>query len=124
MPAHSPHSCTPPAGSTICMLCVLLSCLGAWAGDENLPDPTRPEGFSHRATGVSGAPVTLPQLSSVLIGDDRKLAVIDGRVMAEGDVENGVRVRRISSDRVVVALEGDAQVTLLLDRTEIHKEVR
>ncbi len=97
--------------------------LGAEADSGTLKDPTRPEGLAEPVTGRS-ANVVLPTLNSVLIGDDRKLAVIDGRIMAEGDVSNGVLVRRISADRVVVTLNNSPQVTLLLDAVGIHKEAR
>lgn len=103
---------------------VLLLSAGAWSDDGKLADPTRPEGLPQRAAVASGGKAVLPKLSSVLIGDHRRLAVIDGRLMAEGDSEGGVRVRRISNDRVVVDLGDDAHVTLLLDRAGIHKEVR
>lgn len=99
--------------------------LGVRAEGRNLEDPTRPEGYNRPVTGASGKQLALlPRLSSVLIGDDRRLAVIDGRVMAEGDVSNGIRVRRINSDRVVVMLDDRTPVTLLLDAVAVHKEER
>ncbi len=102
----------------------LLLSLVTWADSGNLRDPTRPEGLARPVSGVSGKTVSLPKLSSVLIGNDRRLAVIDGHVMAEGDVSNGLRVRRINSDNVLVTLDDLSSVTLLLDKVGIHKEVR
>ncbi len=105
--------------------CALLLSLGTWADNRTLRDPTRPDGFAQSLTGVSGKTmVSLPRLSSVLIGDERRLAVIDGRVMAVGDVSNGIRVRSINRDRVVVTMDSRTPVTLLLDTVGIHKEVR
>ena len=104
---------------------MLLLSLQVLAGGEKLRDPTRPERFAEPVSGFVGKKkVTLPRLSSVLIGDDRRLAVIDGELMAEGDVSNGLRVQRIISDRVVVTLDNSASVTLMLDTLGIHKEVR
>ncbi len=103
----------------------LLLSLVAEADSGKLRDPTRPEVFSQSARNdPDKTTASLPRLSSVLIGGDRRLAVIDGRVMAEGDVNNGVRVRRITSGRVVVTLDDRTPVTLLLDTAGIHKEVR
>ncbi|MCZ6643686.1 MAG: hypothetical protein O7F71_19090 [Gammaproteobacteria bacterium] len=105
-------------------LACLLS-LGVRADRDKLEDPTRPEGFTRPVSSVTEKKTRLlPRLSSVLIGDDRRLAVIDGRVMAEGDVGNGLRVRRINSDRVLVTLADRTRVTLLLDTSGIHKEER
>ena len=86
-------------------------------------DPTRPP------TGRVGKPavqrtVKVPKLSSVLIGQTRRLAVIDGMVMAEGEERAGVRVWQIKSDRVVVSVAGRKPMTLTLDNARIHKEAR
>ena len=86
-------------------------------------DPTRPP--SARVLGpVVQASTAVPELSSVLIGADRRLAVIDGKVMAEGEMRSGVKVWQIKSDRVVVSVAGRKPMTLMLDKARIHKEVR
>ena len=92
-------------------------------GAAAVRDPTRPPGARVRSTVVQ-ASTAVPELSSVLIGADRRLAVIDGKVMAEGEVRAGVKVWQIKADRVVVSVAGSKPVTLLLDKARIHKEVR
>ena len=84
-------------------------------------DPTRPEQWVSTKT-VSG--VAVPKLNSVLIGGERRLAVIDGRVMSEGERRGGVTLWKVEADRVEVSLAGGGRVTLRLARKGMNKEVR
>jgi len=93
------------------------------AGAAVVRDPTRPPGARVRGPVVQTS-TTVPELSSVLIGADRRLAVIDGKVMAEGESRAGVKVWQIKADRVVVSIAGSKPVTLMLDKARIHKEIR
>ena len=107
------------------LLCMALLPIAAAADGAKLKDPTRPESFAQPVVRASGKTrVVLPRLSSVLIGAERRLAIIDGHLMAEGDVSNGIRVQRIKSDHVDVALADSTVVTLMLDSPGLHKEVR
>ena len=45
----------------------------------------------------------LPKLTAILIGDSRRLAVIDNLVVGVGDRVHGERVVKISADRVILA---------------------
>ena len=86
-------------------------------------DPTRPPG--RMATSpVAQENKAVPELSSVLVGATRRIAVIDGKVMAEGEERGGVKVWQIKADRVVVSVAGRKPVTLMLDKAPIHKELR
>ena len=109
------------SGSVLLGVLLLSSGASVFSNSGELSDPTRPPLV---APAGSAAQQALPVLSSVLIGIDRKLAVIDGKVLAEGDVSQGFRVQRIEPDRVVVSRAGRPAVTLLLDRTPIDKDVR
>lgn len=108
--------------SKLIVICALLG-IGVASADETPRDPTRPS--IYQQVGPATAGVTgVPKLSSVLIGADRRLAVVDGRVMSEGEERSGVKVWEIRPDRVVVSVAGQEPITLLLDAAGIHKEIR
>ena len=52
-------------------------------------------------------------LSSVLIGERRRLAVINDQMVKVGDRVGGARVQRIEADRVIL-LRGEQSMTLTL----------
>lgn len=107
----------------------LFGCLfaGAASGDSvrdlraGREDPTRPERWSEARPA---AQLQLPVLSSVLLGSGRKLAVLDGRVMAEGETRAGMKLWKVESDRVLLSLNDSSPVTVRLDRTSVIKENR
>ena len=95
---------------------VVASVLGCWlalAGPASaLQDPTRPPGFGD--TPVKVQPLTELALQSILVGAERRLAVINGAPRAEGQAFDGVRVRQIHRDRVEILDQGRSR-TLYLD---------
>jgi hypothetical protein len=76
-------------------------------GAEKLRDPTRPLATPQRAGAAAtpaapkAAPV-LPVLQLVLMGAERRYAVIDGELLAEGDDIRGLTVQKILDDAVVL----------------------
>jgi len=77
---------------------------------EGLRDPTRPMDFRAHNPSVPLA------LNSILIGDDRRLAIINGYQLAEGVVipeTGGVRLRRIQAQSVLLE-QGDKRWRLSL----------
>ena len=66
------------------------------AGDPTAPDP-RPE----RTTSSEG-----PRLSSVLLSGERKLAIIDGAVLEEGETANGLTLIEVSENEAVIRMAG------------------
>ncbi|HEY9118739.1 MAG TPA: hypothetical protein VIN33_03225 [Marinobacter sp.] len=76
-----------------------------------LQDPTRPDGFG------ASPQVQMAQkefmLASIFIGNDRRVAVIDGVVRREGQTFEGVRIRRIHQDRVELVDQGRVRVLRL-----------
>lgn len=80
-----------------------------------LTDPTRPQGFQQQASKQ-----TL-KLESVLIGESRKVAVINGKVVAEGDMVSDAKVLRINKQSVQLS-RGGVTSTLALKHTSIRQE--
>jgi len=84
----------------------------AWASaQEGTPrDPTKPLNFRVQE---SSAPL---MLNSILIGDGRRLAIINGEQLSEGSVipgTSGVRLRRIQAQTVLLE-QGDRRWRLSL----------
>ncbi len=92
------------------LLIALLLCTPVLGADK-LRDPTRPLAVPQRtlATTANGAsrtgpatPVALPVLQLVLLGGERRYAVIDGELLAEGDAIRGLTLQQILNDAVVL----------------------
>lgn len=69
-----------------------------------LQDPTRPPGAETKPAKL--LPARNIQLGSILLGKERRIAVIDGVALQEGDSHDNIRVRRIFKDRVEVTDRG------------------
>ncbi|XOZ33294.1 hypothetical protein ACMDCT_13950 [Halomonadaceae bacterium KBTZ08] len=95
----------------ISLLVILPLACGADNG-ASLPDPTRPPSVS-TASG-SASPESGFRLDSVLIGDQRRRAVINGTVLATGGQLGDATLVRIGVDRVLIEVDGQ-QYTLELD---------
>ena len=89
------------------LLVILLLPLEAFA----LKDPTRPSGF--RAPVVKPSTERSFSLVSIIIGADRRIAVIDGQARREGQQFDGVRLKRIYPDRVELMSQGQIRVLKL-----------
>lgn len=97
----------------------------AAAPGADLSDPTQPlRPSAVRPAGAPGGEVERPTLESVLIGQGRRVAVIDGRRMTEGEERHGVKVHRIRADGVVVSVNGSPPMTLSISNSRMHKELR
>lgn len=98
----------------VCLATMALGCWMAFAGQAlALQDPTRPPGFDDAP--AKAVPMTDLALQSILVGAERRVAVINGEPRAEGQAFEGIRVRRIHRDRVEVLDQGRVR-TLYLDR--------
>lgn len=97
-------------------LCLLMSvCLWAQESDfSDVRDPTAPLGH------ISGGAVNSEQqftLNSILVSPQRKVAIINGSVLREGQVVPGsddVKVQKISSQTVVLQQTNKTWVLKLL----------
>ncbi len=92
-------------------LALLLS--GAVAS-ETLRDPTQPP-EPERAAPSGPAPLDM-SLDSILTSNDRRVAVINGQAVREGDPIGDARVQRIGEDRVLLQINRTTR-TLTLDGT-------
>lgn len=90
---------------------VMTSLLLLPAQSQALQDPTRPSGF--RAAPAEPAPAKAFDLNSIIIGPDRKVAVINGRPRQEGQTFEGVRLRQIYTDRVELIDQGRVRILKL-----------
>jgi len=88
-----------------------------------LHDPTRPP--SHGGAWVEEAKPKEPDwvLTSTLISPGRRLAIIDGRAVSEGDEVSGARVLQITPGGVVLRYKGKRRELGLLPATP-HINVR
>lgn len=91
-----------------CFPCLLAVALMVSATAQALQDPTRPP--EARAPGVQAAPVRNLELGSILLGSARRIAVIEGVALQEGDSHNGIRVQRIYRDKVEIMDQGRFRV--------------
>lgn len=92
--------CTCCNCCTCCAMLAVLCHAPTWAGDEALPDPTRPANVSPDVTdGISNDQV-LPQLQSVLISPRRRVAVISGQTLHLGEKFGAATVVKITESEV------------------------
>lgn len=94
-------------GLLLWLVMSLLLCTSVLAAGKGLRDPTRPLATAMRNTAAAAstrpaAVMVLPQLQLVLVGHERRHAVIDGELLAEGDAIHGLTLLRILDDAVVL----------------------
>jgi len=78
-------------------------------------DPTRPDSLGSEGSGAS-TKKSLPRLGSVLVGADRRLAFIDGKLLAEGESYRGVTLLEVTSSDAKVRLSSGRELRLRLSR--------
>jgi MSHA biogenesis protein MshK len=79
-----------------------------------LPDPTRPLVGSAEPTRVAPAPAaTVWDLSAIIFSPERRIAMINGQPVAEGERIGGARVVKIAVGGVLL-WEGSREFTLRL----------
>lgn len=94
--------------------------IGVAGAARGLEDPTRPPEKRAPASAVS---VAAPRLTSILVGPDRRLAMINNRIMVEGERVGGVVLEKIDADAVVVRT-GGRRMRLSLVSKNIVKEAK
>lgn len=94
-------------------LAVAAICCAAQA--QALGDPTRPPGTAGLADGAEpGAQSSAPQLQSILISPQRRLAVINGQTVALGGRIGDATLLAISETGVVLRRGGQLETLRLL----------
>ena len=101
---------------------LVMFALAAHATDSERRDPTAPERWTPAASVVE--PADLPVLSSVLISEQRRLVIIDGQLLGEGEQSGDIRVWQIKPDHAVVSIGGGSATRLWLDKHDLNKEVQ
>ena len=81
-----------------------------------LNDPTRPASYR-----PSSQKVERFQLSSILLGFQRKVAVINGRAVTEGESLGSATVIKIEKERVLLT-KGGKRIELVPKRTAVKRE--
>jgi len=85
---------------------VMLMTAGLAPAQQGLGDPTRPTSLA--APEPERAAVSGPRwrLQSTLVADSRRLAVINGRIVAQGERIDGATVREVRPGGVTLDVEG------------------
>lgn len=85
-------------------------------------DPTRPLGFHNHTSVVLGGERTTIELNSILISQDRRIAIINGQPLRESETIKGVgaQVKKIDADAVTLQ-QGSKVWRLPLNQTIVRK---
>lgn len=107
-------------GMAAAILLVLACSLSSVVYAENFRDPTRPPtsfdgGYQSGADSSSG-----PQLQSILVSPDRRVATISGRTLRVGDKVGDARVEKILETEVVLRSGSSVQTLKLFPEVEKH----
>jgi len=90
---------------------------------QQLRDPTRPQAGVPNTAPTAKAKKSNPRskmvLQTILIGDDRQAAVINGRLMVVGDTISGYRLSEIRAGEVVL-LKGKGNSRTLHLFPDVH----
>lgn len=89
--------------SIFCLLLFSMSALADEPRKDDVRDPTQPLG--HIESSTTGSEAQAFSLNSILISPKRKLAIINGSTLREGQLVPGsgnVKVQRISAQAVVL----------------------
>lgn len=92
---------------------LLIASLGVSASALALQDPTRPTDASDWFGNKTAGAETKWSLQSILRGSDRRIAVINGTRVREGDRIGTARVMQIEDSRVLLKT-GEGTLTLRL----------
>ena len=93
---------------------LLAPCAGALA-QAGLGDPTKPTALSDpdEVTAAAAAQAPRWRLQSTLVADTRRVAVINGRTVAQGERVDGAQLVEIRQDGVTLEHDGQ-RITLRL----------
>lgn len=98
-------------------LLVLLMSVTVWADYRGMRDPTKPLRFVAENQGLGSL-----SLHSVLISEERKFAVINGKQVKEQELINGAKVIAIQPGRVRLLINGREKELVM--RAAVKQPVR
>ena len=73
-------------------------CTPLWAADEPLRDPTRPNLAGPVVTAAAAAPVF--KVTAIFLSERRRVAVVNGKLVAEGDTVDGGTVTAVQTGAI------------------------
>ena len=92
---------------------VLMCVTGATVAEAEWNDPTRPDNLQV-AAARAGAPVF--RVSAIFTSNAKQVAVLNGRLVREGDRLGRATVTRIDEDRVTLSVDKKTMVATLNKR--------
>jgi MSHA biogenesis protein MshK len=101
------------------LLFIVLAAVCAVASADNIRDPTRPPSPAEIRAFFGAEPAAghpSYQLQSILLSDERRVAIINGRRVSEGHVINQAEVVTIEPGRVVLRRDGKSIVLTIASR--------
>lgn len=102
---------------TVCLL-LMLTC--AFAVANELRDPTRPLRFV-QTVNSDGQEIKL-ELNSILVGPNRKIAIINGQSLVQGQKLKGTNYQLVSIQKNSVTLtSGEARRTLTMVESRVKR---
>lgn len=100
--------------------CLLMITIGVSATANELRDPTRPLHFS-QSVNSTGQEIKL-ELNSILVGPNRKIAIINGQALTQGQMLTGTGYRLASIQKNSVTLtSGEARRTLTMVESRVKR---
>ncbi len=91
------------------VLCVVLTSALVGMNSVAWADPMRPPGFGVASTKKAYQSTNFV-LSQILISEQRKRAIINEKLVSEGDRVAGAKVLRIDPDKVILRVDGKQRV--------------
>lgn len=92
----------------------LLLVVFATAHAEEIDDPLQPPELEAKSSQSKQAKGPVPlYVNSILIGSDRRVAVINGRLFREGDRISGYVIEKIHTNKVELSHEGKTRLLSL-----------
>ena len=89
--------------------------------EAQLLDPTQPNWFGVKTSKKKRPPSLI--LNSLVTGPTRRLAVINGDLLREGETKNGVTVKQILDDRVLITGKDGKKKILKLKQFDRLKKI-
>lgn len=102
MSDQTPLSCLLPGALVVAMLMAA----GVATAQQGLGDPTRPTSMTEPEPARKAGSGPRWRLQSTLVADSRRLAVINGRTVSQGERIDGATVREVRPGSVTLDVEG------------------